>query len=227
MSKRDLAETYTPPFHACVAAVPEQVMCSYNEVNGVPTCLDDHAQNDWLRSEIGFNGLIVSDCDAIGDAYKTHHYCKNASQAAAEGIRAGCDLDCGSTYKSENLQNALDTGLMVEADLDTALIRILRMRFNLGLFDNESDVPYTNISGEVLNSAYGQSLALQAAQESMILLQNDAFSLPLQLGHTVKTLALIGPIGNDTNVMMGGKSDYCPQHVVSLLEGLETLVCFP
>jgi len=152
VSERDLAETYMPGFQACLAAQPEQVMCSYNAVNGVPTCLDDHAQNGWLRGELGFGGLIVSDCDAIGDAWSSHHYSANASQAAAQGIQAGCDLDCGPTYDQHNLQLALDEGLMTEDDLDLAIRRTIRMRFNLGLFDKAEDVPYTDIGAEVRRS---------------------------------------------------------------------------
>eukprot|EP00750_Incisomonas_marina_P002966 INCI12791.2.p1 GENE.INCI12791.2~~INCI12791.2.p1 ORF type:complete len:714 (-),score=113.51 INCI12791.2:1394-3535(-) len=223
VTKRDLAETYLPAFHACVAAAPEQVMCSYNEVNGVPTCLDDSAQNGWLRSTLSYGGLIVSDCDAVGDAYSSHHYSDNASQAAAQGIRAGCDLDCGSTYKAENLQAALDAGLMTEDDLDLALERTLRMRFNLGLFNKAEDVPYTQIGADVLNNEYGQELALTAARESIVLLQNNASTLPLAVGTDVKEVLIVGPIAQNTQVMMGGKNDYCPEHTVSLLEGLQAL----
>ena len=93
--------------------------------------------------------MIVSDCDAVGDAWSAHHYSANASQAAAQGIQAGCDLDCGTTYKAANLQAALDAGLMTEDDLNQALERVMIMRFNLGLFDAASVVPYTKLSHEV------------------------------------------------------------------------------
>jgi beta-glucosidase-like glycosyl hydrolase len=236
VSPRDLAETYLPPFAACVAAQPEQVMCSYNAVNGVPTCLDESAQNGWLRKTQGYDGLIVSDCDAVGDAWKSHKYSKNASQAAAQGIRAGCDLDCGSTYKADNLEAALSAGLMSMSDVDLALQRTFAMRFNLGMFDAASTNEYTKIGPEELNSATGQALALAAARESIVLLQNRGNLLPIQLGQqssrstssTTATLskkstvvAVIGSIGDDTNVLMGGKSDYCPENPISLLAGLQ------
>ena len=91
ISPRDLTETYYAPFEMCLSAQPEQIMCSYNSVNGIPACLDGKAQNGFLRGELGFEGLIVSDCDAIGDAYDSHHYVKTAADAAADGIKAGCD----------------------------------------------------------------------------------------------------------------------------------------
>ena len=220
VTARDLAETYLPPFAACVAAAPEQVMCSYNAVNGVPTCLDDQAQNGWLRKTQKYAGLVVSDCDAVGDAFSAHHYSQNVSQAAAQGIRAGCDLDCGSTYKSKNLQDALDAGLMTMADIDLAVERTFAMRFNLGMFDPVATNDYSKIGRDVLNSAHGKALAVAAARESIILLQNDGGALPLTLP-SGGTIVVIGSIADSTAVLAGGKSDYCPEQPVSLLAGLQ------
>jgi beta-glucosidase-like glycosyl hydrolase len=102
VSARDLAETYLVPFKPCVAASVEQVMCSYNAVNGVPTCLDGHAQNVILRQQFGFDGMIVSDCGAMDDAWRNHNdsgSASNASASAALGIRAGTDMNCGNVYR--------------------------------------------------------------------------------------------------------------------------------
>lgn len=97
-------------------------------MNGIPTCLDSKAQNGFLRKKLGWDGMIVSDCDAIGDAFSPHNYSKSVQAAAASGIKAGCDLDCGSTYKSENLKLALSESLLELSDIDTALGRVMRMR---------------------------------------------------------------------------------------------------
>eukprot|EP00656_Telonema_subtile_P014739 TRINITY_DN17617_c0_g1_i1.p1 TRINITY_DN17617_c0_g1~~TRINITY_DN17617_c0_g1_i1.p1 ORF type:complete len:529 (-),score=105.74 TRINITY_DN17617_c0_g1_i1:56-1642(-) len=226
VSARDLSETYLPAFQACVAAKPEQVMCSYNAVNGVPTCLDGAAQNGLLRDQLGWSGLIVSDCDAIGDAYKQHHYASNNSQAVAEGIRGGCDQNCGGTYNPTNIQAALSEGLMTEGELDVALGRALRMRFNLGLFDPATHNPYTKIDASVLNDATGKALAASAAVQSVVLLKNtpnQTSTLPLRVeGLKGKTVAIIGPTADDAAVMMGGKNDYCPEQTVTLFQGLQT-----
>ena len=88
----------------------------------------------------------------MGDAFSAHHYSHNVSQAAAQGIKAGCDLDCGSTYKAENLEAALGAGLMDMSDLDVALERTFAMRFNLGMFDAVDTNNYTTIGKEVLNN---------------------------------------------------------------------------
>ena len=222
VSQRDLHETFLPAFKTCVqAGAPEQIMCSYNAVNGVPTCLDDKAQNGFLRKELGFKGLIVSDCDAVGDAFKSHHYSSSAAEATAQGIKAGCDQDCGSTYKSGNLQTALASGNLTMADVDVALGRIMTMRFNLGMFDAAALVPYTKIGNDVLDNAHGQALALAAAQESVILLKNSARMLPLNPAALKgKTIAVVGPLANSTAVEMGGKNDYCPESTVSMCEGV-------
>jgi beta-glucosidase-like glycosyl hydrolase len=136
---------------------------SYNAVNGVPTCLDDKAQNGFLRAQLGYKGLIVSDCDAVGDAFSSHHYSSSAAEASAQGIKAGCDQDCGSTYKQSNLATAIDSGNLTIKDVDLALGRIMTMRFNLGMFDPAGSIPYTTIGNDVLNNAHGQALALAAA----------------------------------------------------------------
>ena len=88
----------------------------------------------------------------MGDAFSAHHYSHNVSQAAAQGIKAGCDLDCGSTYKAENLEAALGAGLMDMSDLDVALERTFAMRFNLGMFDAVDTNNYTTIGKDVLNN---------------------------------------------------------------------------
>ena len=107
----------------------------------MPTCLDAQAQNGFLRKELGYKGLIVSDCDAVGDAWSSHHYASSAADATAQGIKAGCDQDCGSTYKSDNLKAALASGNLTVPDVDVALGRIMTMRFNLGMFDAAASVP--------------------------------------------------------------------------------------
>jgi hypothetical protein len=110
------------------------------------------------------------------------------------------------------------------ADVDVALGRIMTMRFNLGMFDKADTVPYTKIGTEVLNNAHGQALALAAARESIVLLQNKKLLLPLNpMALKGKTVAIIGPMANNSAVLMGGKSDYCPEHTVSLYEGVSTV----
>lgn len=133
VSRRELAETFLPPFEACVAAAPEQVMCSYNAVNGTPACLDAHAQTGWLRGQQGFDGVVVSDCGAIDDAWRNHRYSANASQAAAQGIRAGCDFNCGTAYGPDNLKAAMADGALPSSLPHSAEPSLLALSRSLGM----------------------------------------------------------------------------------------------
>lgn len=236
VSKRDLAETYLVPFKACVAADVEQIMCSYNAVNGVPTCLDEEAQTGLLRGQWGYKGMIVSDCDAIADSWTPdgknysqpgHGYASNASDATTRGIKAGCDMDCGQTYIS-GLGEALSSGALTSEDLDRALIRIFGMRMRLGMFDEEVVYRDTRRYGrDLLDSENHRSLALQAAEESMVLLRNQDGLLPLAAprsgqkeGTKKMVIGVTGPAANDTNLLEGGKNDFCPGMSITPLEGL-------
>eukprot|EP00040_Diaphanoeca_grandis_P005636 m.33801 g.33801 ORF g.33801 m.33801 type:complete len:925 (+) comp16874_c0_seq1:89-2863(+) len=220
VNKQDLTETYNTPFAMCVLnAAPEQIMCSYNAVNGIPTCFDDKAQNGFLRDTLGFDGVIFSDCDAVKDGYSAHHYANSPEQACSMGIKGGCDVDCGATYNSVNLQKALDENLLNVTDLDVAIGRAMTMRMRAGMFDAPSKVAYTDIGLDVMNSEEGKALSLNAARESIVLLQNKANMLPLSLAKG-KTIAVIGPTAIETQTMMGGKGDYCPETMISVCDGL-------
>jgi beta-glucosidase-like glycosyl hydrolase len=132
VSELDLHETYLPAFQACVAAGAAQIMCSYNQINGVPACLHGDLQNRLARGVWRFNGSIVSDCDAISDITTAQHLMGGAAATAA-GIRQGCDQDCGvwySTYAAEALSTS--SLQLTESNIDVSLARIFRMRFLLG-----------------------------------------------------------------------------------------------
>ena len=233
VTARDLAETYLPAFQACAAAGVEQVMCSYNSVNGVPTCLDKYALTDVLRGDFGFRGMVVSDCDSIADAWiprSGHGYAANASDATAQGVRAGTDMDCGVTYAAGAL-DAVESGALPLADLDSAVERSLAMRFRLGEFDPPSYVPYRDLDlygPHTLDSQAHRATALQAAEEAIVLLKNDddaqgggsAF-LPLQLSaDRVLRVGVVGPTSHPT-WPPDDKNDYCPAFSTSPLQGLK------
>eukprot|EP00755_Sulcionema_specki_P014599 Sspe_Gene.57144::Locus_31375_Transcript_1_1_Confidence_1.000_Length_2333::g.57144::m.57144 len=215
VSRRDLAETYMVPFKACLEAKVAQVMCSYNAVNGIPTCLDSTAIGG-LRREGGFSGVVVSDCDAIGDAYKNHKYVKDAAEATAGGVKAGCDMDCGKTYNN-GAKEAVAKGLLNETDLDNAMVNIFRMRMELGTFDPPSMVPYRTIGSEHLDSPAARALSEQAATEGIVLLKNDGGLLPLDPSRKV---VVMGSQANATAALSGAKSDYCPSFYITAFQGL-------
>ncbi len=210
-----LHEYYLPAFEATVEAGAFSVMSAYNAVNGVPSAANPLLLRDILRDTWGFKGYVVSDCDAVWDIANSHHYTSTTTEAAAIALQAGTDLNCGTTYPNE-LQAALDQGLIMESDVDTALTRVLRARFLLGEFDSADEAPYRSIGANVIESQANQALALEAARAAIVLLKNDGGLLPLDRT-SVHSIAVIGPHGND--VTLGGYSG-SPDHTVSALAGI-------
>eukprot|EP01060_Flectonema_neradi_P029100 TRINITY_DN3946_c0_g1_i1.p1 TRINITY_DN3946_c0_g1~~TRINITY_DN3946_c0_g1_i1.p1 ORF type:complete len:738 (+),score=180.77 TRINITY_DN3946_c0_g1_i1:72-2216(+) len=217
ISPRDLSETYLVAFKACTAAGVEQVMCSYNEVNGVPTCLDEKAMSGFLRKENKFDGMIVSDCDAIGDTVHPHNYTKSAATATALGLAAGCDQDCGGTY-GKGVADAMKSGYLNSTTLDTSLIRIFKMRFKLGMFDDPTTQPYRQIPPSALNTAFNKDSSHRAAREGIVLLKNENSLLPIT--DKSSKIFLFGSQANSTGALAGAKNDFCPPYLVTMYEGL-------
>ena len=220
----DMMETYLPQFEACINAGATQVMCSYNKINGVPACLSGDIQNRIVRDKWHFEGSIVSDCDAIKDVNVTQKT-MTGPEVTAAGILNGCDQDCGNFYGlyAEEALGKNIYGLNV-TNIDVALQRIFLMRFQLGEFGDMSI--WNTVSSDVVGSTEHIELSMQAARESITLLRNDhgivdnetVPVLPLQQGRTV---ALVGPLANDADVMEGSKHDYNAAHLYSVKEGME------
>ncbi len=188
----DLSETYLPAFRrAIVDAKADSIMCAYNAIDGKPACASDLLLKDVLRGNWKFQGFVTSDCGAIGDFFEknTHMWVPDAEHAAAAGVLAGTDTNCGSTYKV--LPAAVKQGLLTEADVNRSVERLFEARIRLGLFDPPSAMPYSSIPMSEDRSPAHQALSLRASEESMVLLKNDGV-LPLAQGK-YKTVAVIGP----------------------------------
>jgi len=177
VSKKDLWETYLPAFHALVKEGVAGVMCAYNSVDGQPCCANTYLLQDVLRNQWNFKGYITSDCWALVDIYQGHKYVPTATEAAAVALKRGVDLNCGSTFPS--LVDAVKQGLVTEKEIDSSLSVLLKIRFELGLFDPAKDNPYSSIPESVVNSDAHRNLARKVAQESIVLLKNDGV-LPLK-----------------------------------------------
>jgi beta-glucosidase len=213
---RSLFEYYLPAFHkAVVEGKAYSIMGAYNELNHIPCNANTFLLTDLLRGNWGFEGYVVSDCGAINDMVSGHHFFKTGAEAAAGGIIAGCDLNCGGEYR-QYLQEALDKGLLKVKDLDCALERVLSARFRLGEFDPPEMVPYSSIPKEKLDCKEHRDLALEAAQKSIVLLKNNGI-LPLKKDKT-KSIAVIGP--NASEAQLGTYSGF-PNVRVSPLEGIK------
>jgi beta-glucosidase len=190
---RSYWEYYSRGFEACVRRGHVfTVMSSYNEMNGIPTSASRFLLTDLLRGRWGFRGYVVSDCDAIGDIFRTHHFVKDYAEASALAVNAGADINCGDTLP-KYLGAAVDQMLVSEEAVDEALTRALTGRVLLGEFDPPEQNPYSSIPIECLESAEHQQFAREAARQSIVLFKNQNNTLPLAK-RQVKKLAVIGPM---------------------------------
>lgn len=224
---RDFWESYLPAFDACVnEGQSTSVMCSYNSMNGVPTCADPNLLNGILRDRWNFTGFVVSDYDAWADLVTTHAVCEDFTCAAALGINAGMDQEGGGSIAIDSMPAAVAAGMVTEATVDQALRRLLRVRIGLGMLDPPTlVVPFNSISNATIESAAHLAWARVAAQQSMTLLKNDNETLPLPLVKPTagKTIALIGPQWADADLLTGNYArEPSAPGMVSLIDGLLT-----
>ncbi|CAI9300415.1 unnamed protein product [Lactuca saligna] len=202
VSKQEMKDTFEVPFRECVMqGKVASVMCSYNQVNGIPTCADPRLLRDTIRGAWGLNGYIVSDCDSVGVLFDNQHYTATPEEAAADAIKAGLDLDCGP-FLGIHTQGALDGGLLKEIDVDSALVNTLTVEMRLGMFDGSGDDVFGKLGPRDVCTRSNQELALDAARQGIVLLKNHGPSLPLsQRRH--RSVAVIGPNSDVTVTMIG------------------------
>jgi beta-glucosidase len=216
VSQRDLRETYLPAFEATVKEGKAwSVMGAYNRTNGEPCCGSKTLLQDILRDEWGFPGYVVSDCWAIKDFHLNHKVVKTAEESAAMAVKNGCDLNCGNMY--HNLLGAVEQGLITEEEIDVSVKRLFEARIRLGMFDPESQLPWSTLKPEVVNCEAHQKLALQAARESVVLLKNEKGTLPLDKG--IRNIAVVGPNAMRHDVLWGNYNGLS-SHFSTLLEGV-------
>jgi len=219
-SARDLRETYLPAFRDCVVeAGAESVMGAYNRTNGEPCCASPTLLGRILRKEWGFAGYVVSDCGAVFDFHAHHTVTSTPEQSAALAVKNGCDLECGRVYPA--LAEAVRQGLLTEAQIDTALARLLRIRFRLGMFDPPERVPYASIPYERVDCDEHRAIAREAARASIVLLKNAGGILPL--GRDLGCIAVIGPNADDREALLGNYNGQ-PSRSSTILEGIRAAV---
>jgi beta-D-xylosidase 4 len=215
VSTQDLVEYYLPMFQQCARdSNVGSVMCSYNAVNGVPSCADPYLLQTILREHWGWTKeqqYVTSDCDAILNvAPPWHNYTKTPEEAVAVSLNAGTDLDCGTFYP-QYLPGAYEQGLFKESTLDQALTRQYSALVRLGYFDPPSATPYRALGWKDVATTQATQLAEQIAAEGIVLLKNDGV-LPLALGKNskVKSVAVVGDWGNATTQMQGNYQGIAP-----------------
>jgi len=216
ISERTLRENFFPPFERAVKELPvRSVMASYNEIDGVPSHASAWLLNDVLRGEWGYQGAVVSDYFAIRELVTRHRMFGNISLAAERAIKSGVDAETPDGEAYLHLTELVRSGRVPQALVDNAVRRMLRLKFEAGLFEN----PYVDAAKAEARTATPDAVALarEAAQRAVVLLKNDKGLLPLDASK-IRRLAVLGTHARDTPI--GGYSDQ-PRHVVSVLEGLQ------
>lgn len=209
----DIEDTYIPAFRALVQdAEVESVMGAYNRVNGEGACASKFLQGK--LKEWGFNGHFVSDFGALADFHTNHGLTASAAETAAVALKGGCDLNAGRVY--EKLMDALEAGMITEADIRKACVKVMRTRIRLGMLDEHT--PYDNIPYTVVACPEHKALALDYARKSMVLLKNNGI-LPLDASK-YQTIGVIGPNANSRAALEGNYSGTADRYI-TFLEGIQ------
>ena len=224
MSLRTLWETYLPPFKAALDAGAATFMNSFNDLNGVPATGSKYLQRDILKGQWGFTGFVVSDWGSIGEMV-AHGYARDKRAAAQLAMAAGSDMDMESNAYREQMAALVQEGAVPLAQVDDAVGRVLRKKFEMGLFDD----PYRFNNSEREKAALSNPAHRQAARDmagkSIVLLKNDTGTLPI--AKSAKTIAFIGPMVKLHKENQGAWSvgladvDYS-KHVISQWDGLQS-----
>jgi beta-glucosidase len=207
-------------FASYEAAVREgkigSVMASYNEINGIPSHVNSWLLKELLRGEWGFDGFVISDGWGVDDLYRLHFVAKDAADAAEKSFSSGVDVELGRCFI--HLEQAVEAGRVSMEAIDAAVGKVLKVKFQLGLFENPFVEEERAVS--ITNSAEHRALALEAARKAIVLLKNQGGLLPLDKSK-LRSLAVIGP--NAAALRLGGYSGI-PSHRVTVLEGIREKV---
>ncbi len=204
----DLFETYLPAFEKTVKAGVAGVMGAYNRTNGEPCCAHSYLLGEILRKQWEFDGYVVSDCGAITDIYKDHHYTETKAEAAAVALKNTCDLNCGQAY--EALIDAYEQDLITEEEITAAAERVYAIRFLLGEFEEER--PYSDIGYDMLDCKEHKALNLKAAEQCLVLLKNNDSFLPLNK-EKVGKIAVVGPNSMSVTALEGNYNGYASEYI--------------
>jgi beta-glucosidase len=222
MSERTLREVYLPPYKAAIDAGAATVMTSFNEVDGVPASGSTFLLTDILRKEWGFNGFVVTDYTSIMEMMY-HGVAGDTASAAALSLNAGVDMDMQAGFFQAALPELVKSGKVKEADINTAVRRILKKKFELGLFEDPYRYSNAEREKETIMKPEFIEASRDVAKRSIVLLKNQNQLLPLS--KEIKKLAVIGPLGNNKKELIGpwaGQGD--GMKCVSVLEGIKAKV---
>ncbi len=219
MSEITLRQVYLPPYEAAVKAGVATVMSSFNSINGVPATANPFTLTQVLRKEWGFDGFVVSDWGAVAELLN-HAIGANGATVARKALEAGVDMDMEGNLYATTVVEQVRSGQIPESVVDEAVRRILRVKFALGLFDH----PYTQPGPAYVATPARRAIARKVADETMVLLKNDpveGVGALLPISAKAKKVALIGPMANDPQDLIGAWSAGNPNDVITLKQALQ------
>jgi beta-glucosidase len=212
VSLHDMEDTYLPAFRqAVIEGKADSVMCAYNRINGEPACANTFLLGDTLRDAWKFNGYVVSDCGAIADINRNHKFVPTLEESAAVSLKRGTDLDCGADAQAYGA--AMYRGLIAPAEADVNLKRILKARFQMGMFDPPEMVPYARIPFSDNDTPANRELARKAAREAIVLLKNNGV-LPFK--SSPGRIAVVGPLADSIPALEGNYNGTSSKYVTPL-----------
>ncbi|MCD7929121.1 MAG: glycoside hydrolase family 3 C-terminal domain-containing protein [Clostridiales bacterium] len=218
VTQQDLWETYLPAFRALVKeAGVEAVMGAYNRTNGEPCCGSKTLLGDILRGQWGFEGHVTSDCWAIKDFHEGHMVTDGPVESVALAVNSGCDLNCGNLFAY--LEQAVQEGLVSEDTITEAVVRLFTTRMKLGMFEEESAVPYDSIGYDQVDAPAMRRLNRETAERSVVLLKNEGNLLPLDKTR-LKKVGVIGPNADNRRALVGNYEGTASRYV-TVLEGIQ------
>jgi beta-glucosidase len=218
LSLQRLWEEYLPPYKACIDAGARAVMPAFNDINGVPCSVNAWLLRDVLRKKWGFDGLVVSDSNAIAECV-SRGIAQDKKDAARQAVLAGMDLDMSSNSYSAHLKELIESGEIPESILDEAVEDVLRIKFELGLFEHPYQTNETREQNTMLKLEY-RAIALEAAEKSIVLLKNEDHILPLKPG---TKLGVFGALAADRGQMTGAWAIGArPEDCISIVDALKT-----
>ena len=228
MDDRDMREYYLLPYRTLIRDYKlPSIMTAYSAVNGIPVSASKYLVDTIARKTYGLDGYVTGDCGAIDDMVRGHNYAENHVVAAALGIKAGVDTDCGSVYQANALE-AVRLGILTEAEIDRALVNFFTIRMRMGEFDPREIVPYAGIKPGIINDPSHNDLALEVATKTPVLLKNSTITeaggkaLPIDLKR-VRKIAVLGPQAD--KVELGDYSGEVEPHLsISPLEGMQNYI---
>jgi beta-glucosidase len=234
ISRRKLRSWFLPPFERVAREGCSVFMLGYQTMDGVPITVNDWLLNEVLRGEWGYSGTLITDWDNVGRMVWEQKVQPDYAHAAAAAVKAGNDMVMTTPLFFEGALEAVERGLLTEAELEPAVARILTLKFRLGLFEDPRR-PDATAQAAVIGHADHAALNLEVARRSLVLLRNEGGVLPLPAAGPARRVAVVGPLADDAQTQLGdwagssGQADWLPdgqprEMITTVLDGLRAAV---